>query len=75
MACFIAYFTGVSHGRAPYELVAKISEVEVRYETKIIKQIIDRTNLEERVLNENFKNHVCIIDDNVAKQLSDDSTN
>ena len=75
VACFFAYFTGVSHGQAPYELAAKISEVEVRHETKIIKQIIDRTNLEERMLNENLKNHVCIIDDSVARQLSDGSTN
>lgn len=70
VACFFAYYTGVSHGREPYKLAAKVQEAKAtviaRAATKEHQEIDER----EKVLNETIEIDYCTISDADARKLS-----
>lgn len=70
VACFFAYFTGVSHGREPYKLAAKLQEAK----TKVIARTFDQTERQiqskGQKANEAIKDFECIAGAGVADWLS-----
>ena len=75
VAGFGIYYTGVSHGRAPYKQAAAISAATSKVVTKNfdLKEIQTRKNGEKA--NEALKNVECFIDDDMANWLSINRSN
>ncbi|NRA86860.1 MAG: hypothetical protein HRU28_05585 [Rhizobiales bacterium] len=75
VAAILIYLLGISHGREPYKLAAKINAAKTEVTVKHVEFVEKHANKEERQLNENFKNYNCVIGDDVGNRLSEDGAN
>ena len=71
IACFFAYYLGVSHGRAPYKLAMAIqdarAEIIIKHTDKIRHMIEQKGKLADEI----FETNDCDINDSDAQRLSD----
>lgn len=74
-ACFVVYFLGVSHGRAPYKLAAAVQDARAAGITK--RTDSDRQTIRQkgRQANETIKDNECILNDVDASKLHNISAN
>lgn len=71
VACFFCYQMGISHGRTPYKLAAKIQEARAEIIIKRTEEIRDIIELKGRQAHETLDNNECFISDVDARLLSD----
>lgn len=75
VACFFAYYTGVNHGRAPYELAAKIQDARAAIIIKRTDKIRDVIRQKGKEADETIEIDGCVISDADARKLSDIKAN
>lgn len=71
VACFFAYYTGVSHGRAPYELAEQVTKSLAKPITKQSKKVDELIEIKRKSAHENLKNNDYVFDDDNSNKLSD----
>ncbi|PCI86612.1 MAG: hypothetical protein COB24_08760 [Hyphomicrobiales bacterium] len=69
-ACFIAYYTGISHGREPYKLAAAVQNEINKYQNKDHKQVVINADKLRKQSYEEFNDYACVIDGADADKLS-----
>ena len=70
IACFFAYFTGVSHGRAPYKLATKLQKERAKLIIKHNNTIKKSIKRKGEKANGQLKNNACNINAADAAILS-----
>lgn len=71
VACFFTYLTGVSHGREPYKLAAKLQFEKAKVIGKNATEKHLKIDEKGIVANENTENYDWVFDGYVAGKLSD----
>uniref|UniRef100_A0A2A4YZ28 Uncharacterized protein n=1 Tax=OCS116 cluster bacterium TaxID=2030921 RepID=A0A2A4YZ28_9PROT len=65
------YYLGISHGRAPYKLAAKLQNARAEIIIKHTDKIRDMIEQKGKLAYEIFDNNECVINDVDAQRLSD----
>lgn len=75
VAVFVAYMLGISHGREPYKLAAKVHEVKAKLVTETFTETEKAVRQKGKEANETFEIDFCKISDIDARKLSNISAN
>ena len=74
VACFVCYYTGISHGRAPNKLANKIQETKVNIGDKNLSEKEKTIKRKGAKANEAITDFECVIGPGVADWLSNISS-
>ena len=71
VACVFAYYMGVSHGREPYKLAAKVQAAKAKVIGKNANEKHLKIDEKGIIANESTQNYDWVFDINATRKLSD----